>query len=77
MNKANRKRIWKEETAKFEQFMYDNGLEDITDQCSPYHWKIITTEKDINIFPSTRKFYIKGMQNASRYYNLNELKKYL
>lgn len=69
--------VWEKETETLETFMYENGLENNTQQFSPYHFRIKTDKVTIDIWAGAKKFYIKGMGGSTRYNDINELKEYL
>ena len=75
--KAEKKRRWDKETKILTEFMYENGLEEIMNQLSPYHWRAITGKRIIDIWPGCRKFWFKGMNGSAFYNNINKLKEYI
>ena len=68
---------WAEETAKLEEWLYENELYDQSAQLSPYHWRIKTIKATIDVWAGSKKFYIKGTGGSTTYQDINELKKYL
>lgn len=70
-----KKNPWASETQKFEEFMYENKLENQTIQFSQYHWRIKTFKGKVDIWPGSKKYYTKGISN--KYKELNELLTYI
>ena len=68
---------WENGNKDLENFMYENELEDNTEQFSPYHFRIKTSKATIDIWAGVKKFYIHGLGCSTHYNNINELKKYI
>lgn len=68
---------WVKETAKLEEWIYENGLENNATQLSQYHFRIKTLKATIEIWAGAKKYFIKGTSSSVDYKHLNELKKYL
>lgn len=68
---------WNFGNSEFENFMYENGLEDNTKQYSQYHWRITTIKAIIDIWPGSKKFWIHGTGGSATYDILDEIKPFL
>ena len=65
---------WVIGNSEFENFMYENQIEDICKQLSPYHFRISPKYKNhIDVWVGVKKFFIKGTGNACTYEKIDEL----
>lgn len=55
-------------------FLYENELEKDFEQFSKYHFRV---KEKVDIWPISRKYYVRGTNGSKVYTNLRDLKKVL
>lgn len=55
------------------QFIYENGFEQDFEQFSPYHFRI----KGVDVWPTSKRYYIKGKGKSIQYKDINEIKMFI
>lgn len=71
MKKEKKQKLWKEETDKLMEFLYENELESKFKQFSPYHIRILDK---IDVWSGSKKYYVRGSSGSRSYNDIQELK---
>ena len=68
---------WTIGNSEFENWMYENSLEDKVVQFSQYHWRIKTQKATVDVWAGSKKYWIHGTSGSRAYKTLQELKQYI